>query len=52
MISKAFGLLKKITKAFSFDIERLMKLNHARNVEFMVNYLLELKKKKPYNMLI
>jgi hypothetical protein len=33
MVCKPFGLLKKRTKAFSFDVERFKKLKHARNGE-------------------
>jgi heme/copper-type cytochrome/quinol oxidase subunit 2 len=40
-ISKAFGLLKEKTKVFSFAVERVKKLNHARNGELRLNYLLE-----------
>jgi hypothetical protein len=37
MICKASGLLKEKTKAFSFDVERLMRLKHARNGELRSN---------------
>jgi hypothetical protein len=37
MIYKASSLLKETTIAFSFDIERLKKLKHARNRELRSN---------------
>jgi len=37
MVYKAFGLLKEKTKAFFIDIEKLKKLEHARNGELKSN---------------
>jgi hypothetical protein len=37
MVCKAFDLLKERTKAFSFDVERLKKLERGRNVELGSN---------------
>jgi hypothetical protein len=33
MICKAYGFLKEGTKAFSIDIQKLKKLEHAKNGE-------------------
>ncbi len=37
MVCKASGLLKERTKAFLFDVERLKRLEHARNGELRSN---------------
>jgi hypothetical protein len=37
MVCKAFGLLKEKIKTFLFNIERLKKLEHARNGELRSN---------------
>jgi len=37
MVCKAFGLLKERIKTFSFNVERLKKLEHAINGELRSN---------------